>query len=97
MGVKGSNIGVMSPLFQVDVTLASPRFWSKFKFASFILPQDRFLVHLFIELSISYLVPIRRSFFSYELDFLPNFFLLGHFLKQIFASLRITAFACCKW
>ena len=26
----------------------------------------------------------------------PIFF-LGHFLKQIFASLRITAFACCKW
>ena len=23
MGVKGSNIGVMSPLFQVEVTLAS--------------------------------------------------------------------------
>ena len=71
-GVKGSNIGVMSPLFQVGVTLTSEQ--TAFLVQISVCESYSSLVHLFIEFPISCLVPVRRSFFSYKLDFLLKFF-----------------------
>ena len=39
----------------------------------------------------------KKEFLQLRARFPAQFFFLGHFLKQIFAGLRITAFACCKW
>ena len=77
-GVKGSNSGVMSPLFQVEVTLASEQ--TAFLVQISVCESYSSLVHFFIEFPISYLVPV-RSFLSYKLDFLLKF--LQFFLASV--------------